>query len=174
MVSYLLSLIIGVGTGVVASHIYLSVYLKRKKPKIVISKYISKVEKDGETNYVFKFINNTKCEIYDVNVEVDLLKPIGDIQGRNLKKESISLKGGSISYIPPKKKNDNRNLHAIRVRTTDDLLSKWSDDSSYLIITIIAKHSFSGFNRVIQQEYLTKDCIKVGKVFQSGDDLNVY
>lgn len=169
---FFISLITGVITGLIASYIFLVYYLNSKRPKIEISKYISNVIIDGEENFMFKFINKTKVEIFDVQVELTFHKPIGDVKGKNLRGTDIILKDNFISYIPPKSKNDIYNLHAMRIRTTEKILDLWSDESSFIRLTIISKHSLSGFNKVFVHDFNSKECI-TNKKFQSGDDLEV-
>ncbi|WP_428223813.1 hypothetical protein [Flavobacterium sp.] len=168
----ILNVILSVLTGLISSYLFLKYYLKRKRPVISISKYISKVNINGESNYFFKFVNNTDVEIFDVHIELTFYKPFGDFAGRNLQGKDIQLKDNFISYIPFAKDNDLHNLHAMRIRTTEDLEQNWEDESSFIRLTIIAKHSLSGFNKVFVHDYLTKDCI-TEKKFLSGDELNV-
>lgn len=89
---FLIALIIGVLSGVIASYIFLTKYLKNKVPCVKISDYVSLIEFQGEWNYFLKFINHTDCEIFDVRVELTLYKPIGDINGTNLQGKDIVLK----------------------------------------------------------------------------------
>lgn len=48
----------------------------------------------------------------------------------------------------------------------------WSDASSYIRLTVIAKHSLSGFTNIFVQDFYSKDAITTKK-FKSGDDLGV-
>lgn len=166
------SLAAGVISGVLASYLFLVCFMKRKRPKIVISDYISKEEIDGETNYLFKFVNKTKSEIFDVRIEPTFYKPFGDMNGTNLRSKDIKLKDNFISNIPCKSVSDAHNIHAMRIRTVEKLEEKWGDESSFIRLTIIAKHSLSGLNKVFVKDFHSKGCI-VTKRFQSGDDLGV-
>jgi len=168
----LISIIIGVSTGFLASYGFLILFLKRKKPKISISSHIIKTEIDGKANYLFKFVNNTKSEIYDINIEAVFYKPFGDISGKNLQSKDINLVDDFKAYMPCEEKGDVYNLHAMRLRTTDNLEEMWKDNSSYISLTVIAKHSLSGLNKVFIKEYLSKDFI-TSKKFQSGNNLEV-
>jgi len=168
----LLSLLFGTISGLIASYLFLMFFLKRKRPKIDISPHISKIEIDGETNFLFKFINKTETEIFDIHIETMFYKPIGDVNGSNLRGKDIKLKDDFMAYIPAELIQDTHNLHAIRLRTTEDLISKWSDESSFIRLTIIAKHSLSGLNKVFFKDFLSKDCISTKK-FLSGNNLNV-
>jgi len=49
---------------------------------------------------------------------------------------------------------------------------KWTDKSSFIKLTIIAKHSLSGLNKVYSKEFYSVDCI-TEKQFVSGDSLKV-
>jgi len=169
----LCGLLIGIVAGVIASYIFLTKYLKNKVPDVKISELISFREFQGEWNYFLKFINHTDCEIFDVRVELTLYKPIGDINGTNLQGTDIVLKDNFFSYLSKSDINDERNLHALRVRTTEDILGMWTDQSSFLRLTVIARHSLSGLNKVFVNDYKSKDLI-VKKKFMSGDDLGVY
>ncbi|WP_341221030.1 hypothetical protein [Polaribacter atrinae] len=172
MITSIVSLFVGVISGLIASYLFLMGFLKRKRPMIEISNYISKIQYDGETNYLFKFINKTKSEIFDIHIEPTFYKPVGDISGRNLKGKDIKLKDNFIAYMPCDTSIDEHNLHAMRIRTTDNLEKNWTDESSFIRLTIIAKHSLSGLNKVFVKDFLTKDCISTKK-FLSGNDLSV-
>lgn len=168
----LLSLFVGVFSGIIASYLFLMYFLKNKKPKIEISSHISKREFKGEINYFFKFVNLTKSEIFDIRVEPKFYKPVGDIVGKNLQGKDIKLVDDFFMHIPCNKENDKHNLHAIRVRTIEKLDEEWTDDSSFIRLTIIAKHSLSGLNKVFFKDFNTKDCI-TSKKFVFGNDLGV-
>lgn len=172
MTNTLISIVAGVISGFIASYLFLMYFLKRKKPKIEISGHISKQKFRDETNYFFKFVNKTESEIYDVRVEPTFYKPVGDIVGRNLRGADIELKDCFFMYIPCNKNDDKHNLHAMRIRTTNNLEEQWQDDSSFIRLTIMAKHSLSGLNQVFSKDFHNKDCI-TSKKFVSGNDLNV-
>lgn len=172
MENHLISLLIGVISGGLASYLFLIYYLGRKKPKIEISEHISKVNFKGEVNYFFKFVNKTDSEIFDVRVEATFFKPIGDLNGTNLQGIDIPLKDSFFMYIPKASPTDQHNLHCMRLRTTEDLEEKWTDDSSKIRLTVIGRHSLSGFNQVFFKEFNSKRCI-TSKQFISGDSLEV-
>lgn len=169
---FLISLPLGVISGVIASYLFLNWYLNKMKPVIHISPFISNVEHLGEESYFFKFVNRTNSEIFDVHIECTFHKPVGDFKGRNLMGTDVLLKDNFASYIPSESCSDLFNLHARRLRTTQNLLKDWKDDSSFIRLTIIAKHSLSGMNRVFYRDFNSVDCITTKK-FISGNDLGV-
>ncbi|WP_264537235.1 hypothetical protein [Flavobacterium sp. N1736] len=164
--------IISIFTGIISSYLFLMYFLNRKRVKIEISSHISKVTFEGQTNYFFKFINKTNSEIFDIRIEPTFYKQVGGVGGMNIQGKDIELKENFISYIPYKKKNDTNSLHAMRVRTIEDIELNWSDASSYIRLTVIAKHSLSGFTDVFVKDFYSKDVITTKK-FKSGDNLDV-
>ena len=172
MTEVLLGIFISIITGVISSYLFLMYFLKRKRVKIEISPHISKVTFEGQTNYFFKFINKTNLEIFDIRIEPTFYKQVGGVGGMNIQGKDIELKDNFISYIPCRKKSDKNSLHAMRVRTTEDIEATWVDSSSYIRLTVIAKHSLSGFTNIFVQDFHSKDSITSRK-FKSGDDLGV-
>lgn len=172
MAEVILNIIISIVAGIASSYLFLMHFLNRKRVKIEISSHISKVSFEGQTNYFFKFINKTNSEIFDIRIEPTFYKQVGGVGGMNIQGKDIELKDNFISYIPCKKKSDTNSLHAMRVRTTEDIELNWSDTSSYIRLTVIAKHSLSGFTDVFVKDFYSKDVITTRK-FKSGDNLDV-
>ncbi|TDP03382.1 hypothetical protein [Flavobacterium sp. 245] len=75
-------------TGVISSYVFLMYFLNRKRVKIEISSYISKVTFEGQTNYFFKFVNRTNYEIFDIRVEPTFYKQVGGVGGYSRKRYS--------------------------------------------------------------------------------------
>ncbi len=172
MTDIFLGIVISVFTGLISSYLFLIYFLKRKRVKIEISPHVSKVVFEGEVNYFFKFVNKTNSEIFDIRIEPTFYKQVGGVGGMNIQGKDIALKDNFISYIPCKRNSDTNSLHAMRVRTSEDIESNWSDTSSYIRLTVIAKHSLSGFTNIFVMDFYSKDVITTKK-FKSGDDLGV-
>jgi len=160
--------------GLVTSYLFLKHYLSKKVPKISISEHICKQELQGETNYLFKVVNNTDCEIFDLKVELTLLRPFNSQTGKNIKSQDIKFVDANFYYLRKKNLSDEYNLHALIFRTTENLEEIWGEDENHkeLRLTVIGKHSLSGFNKVFTHTFLTKSCI-VNKKFNAGDDIGV-
>ncbi|MHC0444943.1 hypothetical protein ACWA1F_06005 [Flavobacterium sp. 3-218] len=172
MIELFLGVLISIVTGIISSYIFLMYFLNRKRVNIEISSYISKVTFEGQTNCFFKFINKTNSEIFDVRIEPTFYKQVGGVGGMNIQGKDIKLKDNFVSYIPAKKKDDPTSLHAMRVHTVEDIETYWNDESSYIRLTVIAKHSLSGFTNIFVKDFYSRDVITTKK-FKSGDDLDV-
>ena len=172
VLNIIIGVLSGIATGVASSYFFLKYFLSKKKPVIEISDFISKQKVHEEESYLIKFVNKTDTEIFDIHIELTFFKPFGDYNGGNLQGKDIVLKDNFISHMPCDMINDVHNLHAIRIRTVDNIEELWQDSSSFIRLSIIAKHSLSGFNKVFVKDFLNKDCI-TDKRFLSGSDLTV-
>lgn len=160
--------------GLATSYIFLKYFLSRKVPKILISPHICTATINNEINYLFKIVNKTDCEIFDLKVELTFLKPFNSNTGKNIKSKDIKFVDANFYYLRKKDNKDTYNQHALIFRTTENLDELWGEDENHkeLRITVIGKHSLSGFNKVFTHTYLTKTSI-VNKTFNSGDDVGV-
>lgn len=160
--------------GLTTSFLFLKYYLSQKVPKITISPHICKKRINEETNYLFKIVNNTNCEIFDLKVELTLLRPYNSDTGKNIKSKDIKLVDANFYHLRKKEKKDQYNMHALIFRTTENLEELWGEDENHkeLRITVIGKHSLSGFNKVFTHNFLTRNSI-VNKNFNNGDDAGV-
>lgn len=164
------TIVLGVVSGLVASAVFMCV-LKQMVPNVKISKHI--VCKDN--NYYFKFVNKTKHDLFDVRIEASLLTPFGDSNGQNLRAVDIKLVDEVLFYVPKNTKDnaDTHNLFAIRCRTEQDLIKDWNNASTRIQLTVIARHSLSGINKVFTMDFHSKDCIVTNKNFITGNSLDV-
>jgi hypothetical protein len=97
---------------------------------------------------------------------------VGTFNGSNLQGRDIKLKDNFIAYVPSERDTDQFSLPAVRIRTIEPLEETWLDESSFIRLTIIAKHALSGFNKVFVQDYPSKDRISSGK-FLSGNSVEL-
>ena len=172
---HLLSTIIGFIIGISSNYLFLLLMGKYLRPSIDISQYISKTKKNETTYYSFKFINKTKVEIIDVRISAMFLKSSGDLGGKNLDGKEIELLYSfypSVTSKKNKKDKQDYNLHALRVNTKDNLEDKWTDTSSFIRMTITAKHSLTGLGKTFIKDFDSNDCI-TDKKFLSGNELEV-
>lgn len=115
-------------------------------------------------------MNLTNSELFDIQFNLIIFTPIGDLNGANIQGNEIKLSENFMSYIPAKSKNDQFNSFAVRIRTMENLEELWKKNT-FLRLTIIAKHSYSGFNKVFFKDF-KKENIST-KEFVSGESLEV-
>lgn len=168
---YLVNTIIGTASGVLAAIIYLRWYLNQRRPIIEVSPYICKMEIDNQLNYLFKLVNKTDFDLFDVKFEATFFKPVGH-NGKNLQSKDIALKDDYLLHLSKKDDADIYNLHAKWIRTEEDIEARWTDESSFIRLTITSKHSLSGLSQVCVKDYDSKRWI-TNKIYNSGDDLTV-
>jgi hypothetical protein len=165
-----IGLLSGIGSGFISSICFLKFFLSKKIPRIKISDYISKQSINNQECFIFKFVNLTNSELFDVRFNLIIFTPVGDLNGPNIKVKEIKLSENFMAYISTKSKNDKFNSFAVRILTKENLDELW-EQNTFLRLTIIAKHSYSGFNKVYTKDFL-KDNIST-KGFVSGESLEV-
>lgn len=170
----LASILVGVISSVIASLLFLYLFLAKKVPIIEIAPFISK-ESDDKGGYVywFKYVNKTDYPIYNVQVEAYFLTPIGSDGGTNLKITDLNVKHTTYTHVPCKKKDDKNAQHAVQVRCLDDISGTWINQSSYLRFDVTAKHELSGFSKVFSKEFHNKNTSIKSGTFKFGDDLTI-
>lgn len=169
---YFLSILVGIVSGLLASYIFVKYYIQKNVPNVVISSYISFIEHKGRNVYMFKFVNKTDVPIFDVRLELTLMQSVGALDGRDIINDDISLADDFFSYIPTKDNNDIHSLHAYRAHTDEDIRQIWGNNTSFLRLTIMAKHSLTGLNKVFFRDFNHNSCID-DKDFEQGDNLNL-
>lgn len=169
---YLISFVLGVFGSLIASGLFLW-YLSQNKPKLEISPNIARNRANpNQPVFALKFVNKTASPIYDIRIDVTLLEPVVRDKGNNLKATPIVVSKDYLQYVENENGLDSYSSHAITLRITDDIDSKWIDEKNYIQVTITARHSLSGFSGVFTQQYRLKSCIVDGR-FESGNSLKV-
>jgi len=170
----LLSVIVSIISGVVASSIFLLV-LFSIKPKIKVSDFIS-VDKTDPNNrlYRLKIINMSKDSLINVKFQCYIETVENDPGGKVISRRDIHLKKNEIFQLAGYSKNDDQGKYAIRVTIGEDLESKWVNDKIESVFLLVsATHSVSNFSTVFEKRYFTKrNTIKEGS-FEFGKSLNV-
>jgi len=171
--TYLLSILTGVASSIVASIVFLF-FISRFRPKIEISPYIAKHEDANGTSYVFKMINKTKRPIINVRCHASLVTHKVVPGGVALYNNSLNLISSERYMLDKYDKKDNDAKYAWRIATKDEIEDNWNEDqSSYIVLKVIATDSFTGFSKYFSQTfYIKRDSLKFGSHCY-GDNLAV-
>ncbi len=167
-----LGVLVGVVSGVVSSTVFY-ILLRGLQPKIEISQYIARVERDDCVYYDFKIINGSKRPLTDVRAHASLARQIYAQGGPVFQTDLIPLIRDHYFELGARNKDDQRADYALRFATTSDLQGCWSSDTDHIKLRIIATDSVSGFSKAFVQEFLTKrNCIVEG-LHEFGESLDV-
>ncbi|WP_422361926.1 hypothetical protein [Reichenbachiella sp.] len=169
------SIIIGVGTGLASSFMFLW-FLTTIRPKVRISTDIAEdtIFYEGETHKCFrcKVINDTwKSRIYDIEAQLVLIKYVTVDGGQNLFMDKIPLIKERTWSLNRYSKKDTHAEYAFQFITIRDLYDIW-DDNVNIELRIKAKHAFSGFTRTDNYRYFKTNCIKKGS-FKFGNTMEI-
>lgn len=157
------SIIAGIISGVIAS-VFLYVIMFRIKPNIHIADDICHDVNDKK--YRIKFVNKSRANLVDVKYTLHACyrssDGIIDIQ-------EVQPEKSRLEFVQAYSKADTDADYAVRI--SYDLSNYISDEYSYFLFTIYAKHSWSGTSRFVRKEF-RKDAIKCGK-FETGKSTKV-
>jgi len=164
-------IITGVAASLTASLIFIWV-LYNFKPLIEISPCIADQTVDDDHRYAFKIINKTHSRIFDVKVQVLLLKSVRVHGGPVNSVNEIKLLKDHFFEIGPYDLKDEDAHYALRFGTDQNLRDLWSSNTQFLRVNVVSRHSFSGFSKVESFIFDTKGSIKKGKhEFGKGMDV---
>ena len=158
----------GVISGIVSSIIiYLLVF--QVKPRIKIGDKIAReIDDKNNTIYRFKIVNKTKFAIFNLNYTLHYCYKQSD---GIINFKIIDPSKRSLFYIPPYKRNDNDDKHAVRISYSIDEKEYPLDDNAYLCFAIIATHELSNTSTYTEVNFYKKDI--VDGVFETGNSVKV-
>ena len=184
MVTILVSVVTGVASSLVASWLFLQLFVKKLRPKFEISPYIAEEPNGDSFLYRFKAINKSGYRCHDIRMRLYMIQPsigagltqtdrsVGPVSVYN--HEIIPLSMEEFSSLDRYDKKDAKAMYALRIRCFENLRDIWRPGVSYLRLEISGCHAVSGLRETYSREFVNpQQCIKPG-VFHNGSDLNVY
>ncbi len=171
---YAISLIIGILGSLLASFVFIF-FLTRLRPKVVISKEISKsTDAVGRPIYSIKVVNKSQRPIINIKAQLQLISPTNAPGGLIMGVYDIILAGENPLRISKYKRNQDEENYAYRFSIREDLENVWEDDKhTYLKFAIFASDSLSGFSQVFTQEYRLKRISLIEGDFVRGQGLEI-
>jgi hypothetical protein len=174
-----INLLLGVGTSLLASFLFLYYILTRMRPKIKISPHIAHYKDLNNQNkkiYYFKIVNKSWHAAYDLRFRVCELSRIpAENRKFHERREDLKLRREYLTHIPKHKKigeNDVAAPHALIITCLDDLHPILEDDNKCVELQVIMRHGLTGLAKVFSYEYSSYTCVKNG-IFDFGDKLTI-
>lgn len=170
---YIVSIVIGVLSGITASWLFWFL-LSRLKPNLIISKEIAKtINKRGQYIYTIKVINKSKRRIININAQLYLLTletafgNFSTIREIELKRNKVM----ELSKFNIKDKEANYNWRFVTEKPIDLLLKNF--ENSILRFELYAIDSFSGFGRVYTMDYKAEDSPIIEGYFKENNSMEI-
>lgn len=152
--------------GLLTSFVFLFV-LFIMRPKFKIS---NKIVQRTEGFYI-KIYNDGYFSMLDIEVKLNLVKPVQVPQGTDHNVQPWVVTPKAIDLLTPRRKTKT-NEHAYQIKINHDVLTEWTDKTSYLVATVRARHSISGIVRIQSETYNHISTVKKGH-FKGGSDLEI-
>ena len=173
MIDYIVAILIGVLSSIVASIIFI-LFLCRLRPKIIISPEIAKWKTiNGERIYQIKVINKTGRSIMNIKAKLSLVTYRERPGGRTPATEKIPLYKSEVMELSKFDLEDTEDNHAFRFGTYIDIEKLWNDEESFFRFKVYGTDSFSGFGEVFVQDYHIKKSPIVEGDFHAGNSLEI-
>lgn len=167
-----------VGSFIASSAFIFSVF-KWGRPNIVISENIAKsidnFDPDKRTCFMFKIINKSKYNAYDIKLEVNKVISIHAVNGSHKRLIQIDLMVPyleSLSGYEKKWKKLQTSDFAASFRTFENLTEILANELNAIEIQVTLKHQITGLSKVFYHKFVNKSCIKDG-TFHAGNDTSV-
>jgi hypothetical protein len=170
---FLASQVIAFLVGMLSSAALILLLYFLVKPNLKISRLIAKIQTQGETWYAFKFVNKGYFfPLFDVRLELEYCRTIHVGDQANRSSQLLNLNRTTLLSVPKQKKRDEHRLHAVIIISKDhDIQGILEDEGAYLVLTLVARHGFSGTTKVLSQKF-SKSSIRRG-MFECGNKYDV-
>jgi hypothetical protein len=180
MIDFIDQLLVELVGGIISSFVFLLVVLYFMRPNLRISDVIVKQVNtfDGETEYtyMFKVINQSWFDAYEVEVELFEVNFYPAIAGGMHKRLiDLTLKRNYVRQIPGRKRlkrTDQLANHCVIFRTNTDLESILQDKRKCLQLQFTSKHGLTGLSRIHLKNYISLYSIKEG-MFRFGNTFEI-
>jgi hypothetical protein len=146
-----LSMVIGVLSGLVTSGLWLFIFLWFK-PKIDISEFIRMSSKDNKT-YQIKVINRRRSSALNVKAELHLMISLKAEEGEFTNSEHIPLRRSELFQLSGRDQHKKGAAVFRFVIDTDLYDLKKRYPHSYLAFRLFATHPVTQFGRLFKQNY---------------------
>lgn len=159
----------GVISGVIAS--VLLNYYWNKKPKLLISKHISKNVKN---EYRIKIVNLSKFFVTNIDMQLQLVSLSNGNGGVILKVVNLDMPYKTIKMISPYCKKDENASYAVRFVLPNELENIWKkDETTYIKLLIYCSNEHNNSSHVFEQCYYKKNEVIIDGEFKFGKSLEI-
>ena|SRR5579859_6214868 len=174
LIDYLLSIILGILSSLVASIVFL-LLLSTLRPNIEISESIAQGKDALDASmYSIKVINRGRRSVMNVKAQLQLIEPTNAPNGTIEEASDIPLEGTDPLELAAFSRKDDTEGYACRFSTLEDMDKCWADDKhAYLRFRIFATDSLSGLGRVFTQKYRLKRIALRNGSFVKGHELTI-
>ena len=161
--------------SIISSFIFILLLLKTMRPKLKISEKACYSEIDGIKYYVFKIVNMSYYDLYDIRIKLTRKTPYLANKGSkiNYQLNDLNLSSNHEDHFAKFKWKKGYGDHALLLRTDHDLESDIRDNDISVRLTITARHGLTNLTRIKSQDFNSINQIFKEKEFKFGRSLDV-
>lgn len=159
----------GIIIGFISSACFL-LFTYMVRPRIYVCRHIIDATGAEGPQYRFKVINLGLAKMVDVQLHLELVT--AEVRDGNMSTNITSLKltRESIAFVPPLRPKfmDPSHSFAFRIRTFENLATKWTGTNQHLRLYVKAKHPLTGFSRIRKRNFYLTQSRPVKGDFKQG------
>jgi hypothetical protein len=170
-INFVKDIVVPILIGVLSSALFLFL-ASRVKPRLRISPHIASMPHAGGCGpgYGVKVVNLSRRSATELKARLALVRKIAVAGGLINKTEDFFLEKDSVFELPGM--SENLEDSAFRFITTNDIENDWASPN-YILFSVSAKDSLTGFSKVFSQSYVLKrDVLKAGE-FEIGHSMRI-
>lgn len=155
------------------SFIFVYLLLVGLSPRINISPYIYKKEVDGKISFIFKIVNRSIFNVYNVQFYLAKREPhIVENNKVNHREIEAPLVKKELFSIPRYKSDKDYGDYAALIRTETDISMDIDDDNLEYELSVSVSHGLSNITKVVKQRFNNSNIIHI-KGFKFGKSLKI-
>lgn len=163
--------------NVFSTFVFTFVLLKFFRPTIIISDLICYqfFNKDNAYYYVFKIVNNSYFDLYNIELKLHLQTPelVNNGDKINYRVSPIKINLENLDVISRYKRKKGYGDHAFLIRTKHNILEDISKENTSIVLSVLGRHGFSNLQRMVTKTYNHKNLIKKDYEFRFGKSIDV-
>ncbi len=161
--------------SIVSSFVFIFILLKTMRPRIWISENICHSEIDGEMYFIFKVVNRSVFDLYDVSFKLIKKTPYLANKGSKINNRltPIEISMEHTDHFSRYKKSKGYGEHALLIRTAYNLIDDIKDNDINVRLTVTGRHGLTNLTRIKSQDFTKISQIHDNKEFKFGKCLDV-
>jgi hypothetical protein len=161
--------------SVISSFIFILILLKTMKPRIQISPHICHSEIDGKMYYIFKVVNRSIYDLYDLKFKLVKKTPYLANNGSKINNRltDIDISMNHTDHFSRYKSEKGYGEHALLIRTAYNLINDIKDEKINVRLTVTGRHGLTNLTRIKSQDFTDTNQIHENKEFEFGKSLKV-
>lgn len=161
--------------SIISSFVFIFLLLKTMRPNIQISPEICRKDIGGQDWYIFKVVNRSRYDLYDIKFRLIQKTPYLANKGSkiNYQLNELPLSTTHEDHFAKCRRKHGYGDHALLLRTDHNIENDIKDKDNSIKLTVTGRHGLTNLTRIKSQDFNKISQINDGKEFKFGRSLDV-